>query len=70
MPMMRLVGNLVRGGRIIDDPIVENRSGVTDLTVTGHGPFPYQVDGDHLGDAEVLQFQWRPDVLSLVLPTS
>lgn len=69
-PMMRLVGNLVRGGRIIDDPIVENRSGVTDLTVTGHGPFPYQVDGDHLGDAEVLQFRWRPDVLSLVVPRS
>lgn len=68
-PMMKLVANLVRGNPITEEQIVEHRSGVFDLTVEGHGPFPYQVDGDHLGDTEKLSFTWRPDVLSLVLPT-
>ncbi len=31
-------------------------------------PFPYQVDGDHLGDTMRLEFRHEPDVLSLVLP--
>jgi diacylglycerol kinase family enzyme len=31
-------------------------------------PFPYQVDGDHLGDTDRLEFRHEPDVLSLVLP--
>jgi diacylglycerol kinase family enzyme len=32
-------------------------------------PFPYQVDGDHLGDTVRLEFRHEPDVLSLVLPS-
>jgi len=71
--MIRLVSRLVRGGRarrIGDHPKVEYRPDVTDLTVRGHGPFPYQVDGDYLGDTEELVFKWRPDLLSLVLPTA
>jgi diacylglycerol kinase family enzyme len=34
------------------------------------GPFPYQVDGDHLGDTERLTFRHDPEVLSLVVPDS
>ena len=30
--------------------------------------FPYQVDGDHLGDTTRLVFRHEPDVLSLVMP--
>ncbi|MCP3936814.1 MAG: hypothetical protein GY708_15745 [Actinomycetia bacterium] len=68
-PMMRLVGHLVKGnGRLIEDPLVEHRRDVADLVVRGHGPFPYQLDGDHLGDTEELTFTWRPDVLTLVVP--
>ena len=29
-------------------------------------PFPYQVDGDHLGDTELLEISHEPDVLDLV----
>ena len=36
--------------------------------MTGHGPFPYQVDGDYLGDTERLEFRHVPDILDLVLP--
>ena len=37
-------------------------------TAAGGTPFPYQVDGDHLGDTSRLEFLHEPDVLSLVLP--
>ena len=38
------------------------------LEVTGHGPFPYQVDGDYLGEAEHLVFRHEPAALRLVVP--
>ena len=38
------------------------------LTITGYGPFPWQVDGDYLGDIERLDISWRPDSLTIVEP--
>lgn len=71
VPTIRLVSSLIRGTHdIADHPLVDYRSDVSDLVVRGHGPFPYQVDGDHLGDTEELVFKWRPNVLSLVVPLS
>jgi diacylglycerol kinase family enzyme len=47
---------------------VDYRTDLASAVVTGHGPFPYQVDGDHLGDAEVLEFRHEPAALDLVFP--
>jgi diacylglycerol kinase family enzyme len=47
---------------------VDYRPGVDRLEVVGHGPFPYQVDGDHLGDVETLSLRHEPAVLDLVVP--
>ena len=44
------------------------RHHLTHIVVTGYGPFPYQVDGDYLGEVERLEFRYEPDVLRLVLP--
>jgi diacylglycerol kinase family enzyme len=44
------------------------RHDLTELRVEGHGPFPYQVDGDYLGEVERLELRHEPDVLRLVLP--
>ena len=41
---------------------------VHEVTVRGHGPFPYQVDGDFLGEVTTLRFRYEPDVLDLVVP--
>ncbi len=66
---LRAVGAAVRGGdRLRKVPGVDVREQLRSLRVVGYRPFPWQVDGDHLGDAEVLQFRWEPDVLDLVLP--
>jgi len=38
------------------------------LDGTGDDAMPYQVDGDHLGAADRLEFEHVPDALRLVLP--
>jgi diacylglycerol kinase family enzyme len=56
-------GRLLRRSRWVD-----HRTDLRALDVRAYGPVPYQVDGDHLGDAELLEFRHEPDVLDLVLP--
>jgi diacylglycerol kinase family enzyme len=49
-------------------PNVEHRDGVTSAVITGTDPYPYQVDGDYLGEVNRLEFGYEPDVLTLVVP--
>ena len=47
---------------------VSYQPGVSSAVVSGHGPFPYQVDGDFLGETERLVFRHEPRVLGIVMP--
>ena len=47
---------------------VDVRNDVMSMTVTSDTPFPYQLDGDHLGDVTSIEFAWEPDQLQLVVP--
>jgi len=47
---------------------VDYRTDLDRVTVKGHGPFPYQVDGDYLGEVDALEFRHEPEILRLVLP--
>jgi diacylglycerol kinase family enzyme len=47
---------------------VDLRAGLDGLRVVGHGPFPYQVDGDYLGEATELTFAHHRDALRLLVP--
>ncbi len=67
-PMMGLVGGLVRGVDLRDDPRIHTATDLESVDVVGHSPFPHQLDGDHLGDAEALHFRWEPDAVRLVMP--
>jgi diacylglycerol kinase family enzyme len=49
-------------------PDVEQRDGVHRATVTSTEPFPYQVDGDYLGDVTRLELSYAPSCLTLVVP--
>ncbi|MBV8949688.1 MAG: diacylglycerol kinase family lipid kinase [Actinobacteria bacterium] len=51
-------------------PGVVHRRGVTAMKIRGHGPFPYQVDGEHLGVVEELAIAHEPDALTLVVPAA
>jgi diacylglycerol kinase family enzyme len=41
---------------------------VTCVQVRGERPFPYQVDGDHLGERTELDLRYEPAALTLVVP--
>jgi len=56
------------GQRLMHHPKVAQRTDVRSITVTGFGPFPWQVDGDYLGDIEHLTISWAPDALTIVMP--
>ncbi|HUF85219.1 MAG TPA: diacylglycerol kinase family protein [Acidimicrobiia bacterium] len=53
---------------ITRNPKIAQRDGLEALTITGHGPFPFQVDGDYLGETERLDIRYEPDALTLVMP--
>jgi diacylglycerol kinase family enzyme len=67
--MARLIAGLVRDPQAVrKHRKVDVRIDVEAVTVAGHRPVPYQVDGDHLGDLDELEFTWEPESLSLVRP--
>ena len=41
---------------------------VGSVSVSGDAPFPWQVDGDYLGEVEQLEISHRPDCLTVVTP--
>ncbi|MEE2769094.1 MAG: diacylglycerol kinase family protein [Actinomycetota bacterium] len=64
-----LAGALGMGGPpVTTSPAVDHRGELTEALITGYRPLPYQVDGDHLGEAEELRFRHNPEVLDLVVP--
>jgi len=70
-PFMRLVGSALTSGRHLRrSEHTVYRHDLARLVVTGHGPCPYQVDGDYLGEIERLEFRHAPDVLRLVRPAA
>jgi hypothetical protein len=62
------MGRALRSGTLPPSSAVDVQTDLTELSVTAPTPFPYQVDGDHLGDTRRLAFRHEPDVLSLVVP--
>ena len=67
--ILRVAGAALAGdGRVARIGKVDQRSGVTAIDITGHGPFPYQVDGDYLGEATELVFRHEPGAVRLLLP--
>jgi diacylglycerol kinase family enzyme len=60
-----LQGRGVRPGRHVDV-----RTDVERLTVNRRTTMPYQVDGDHIGQADRLRFVHRPDAVRLVVPVA
>jgi diacylglycerol kinase family enzyme len=67
----RIVYRALKGkGALARDPHVHYRADVHALVVDGLDgkPFPYQVDGDYLGEVTRVELRHEPDVLDLVMP--
>lgn len=58
-------GSYLRRNRFVDV-----QRDIDAMRVEGYGPFPYQVDGDYLGEVTSLEFSHHPDALALVMPRS
>jgi diacylglycerol kinase family enzyme len=69
LPFLGLVASVLRrGSHFRRHRTVDYRPDLTEATVVGHGPIPYQVDGDYLGEAQRLAFRHEPDALTVVVP--
>ena len=49
-------------------PEIVQRTDVSAVEVNADAPFPWQVDGDYLGEVERLSVTYAPDCLSVVVP--
>jgi len=64
------VAALAGGRRLEGMACVAVKTGLASVRVEGLGPFPWQVDGDFMGEVDSLDITHRPDCLDLVLPVA
>jgi diacylglycerol kinase family enzyme len=66
--ILSALGTALRGGGVRSRRGIVVRADQAEVVVTGHGPFPWQMDGEYLGEIEHLVLEKVPDVLDLVIP--
>jgi diacylglycerol kinase family enzyme len=67
--VLRAAGSALASSNGVDSSRrLVHRDDLPALTVTGYGPFPYQVDGDYLGLADRLDIGHEPACLDLLVP--
>lgn len=59
----------LRGGGMKQSDAVDVQTDLSCLTITSTRPFPFQLDGDYLGETLDLRFQHRPNAVKLVYPS-
>jgi len=62
------LGGALRGGGITPNENVAVFDAVDELMIEGTSTFPYQVDGDYLGETNRLHFRHVPEAVRLVFP--
>lgn len=70
MPILRGLGSALRGGGVEPGEHLIEWTDVDSLVAAADEPFPYQLDGDYLGDVTRLEFDHVPDAVQLVFPAS
>lgn len=60
----------LRGGGVSSAPHLDVRADVEHLVVEHDEPFPYQLDGDALGETTRLEFRHAADAVRLVVPSA
>ncbi len=67
--ILRSLAGALKGGGVKPAAHLDIRVDVEKLTVEHDTPFPYQVDGDALGETTRLEFVHVPDAVTLVFPS-
>lgn len=64
--ILRSLVSALRGGGITRSPWMDIRTDISHLTVSSSRPFPFQMDGDYLGETRDLVIDHVPNALRLV----
>jgi len=67
--ILKSLGGALRGGGVQPTDYLDLRTDLTELCISYETPFPYQVDGDYLGETTMLHFQHVPNAVNLVMPS-
>ena len=62
------LGGALRGGGVRPSGTLDLQTDLTALTISHDMPFPYQLDGDYLGETRRLEFTHVPEAVRLVRP--
>jgi diacylglycerol kinase family enzyme len=62
------LGGALRGGGVKASKTLDLQTDLSELTISHDTPFPYQLDGDYLGETKRLEFRHVPDAVRLVRP--
>jgi diacylglycerol kinase family enzyme len=60
----------LRGGGVEPSSLLDEQTDIEHLVIEHETPFPYQLDGDYLGETERLEFHHVPDAVRLVVPAA
>lgn len=66
--VLGVAASALRGGEVAPGRHIDLRTGLDGLRITSDTPFPYQVDGDYLGEVTDLAFRNEPAAVRLVVP--
>ena len=66
--ILHALGGALRGGGMKPSDTVDVQTDLSCLTVASERPFPFQLDGDYLGETLELRFEHRPNAVKLVYP--
>lgn len=67
--LLKITGSAMMSGRYLrQHGQTDFRTDVSSFEVSGFGPFPYQLDGDYVGDVERLTVQHEPEKLRIYVP--
>lgn len=66
--ILSTLAGALRGGGVEPGKHVDEHTHVQRLIVEHDAPFPYQVDGDYLGETTRLDFSYEPNAVRLVVP--
>lgn len=66
--ILRSLGGALKGGGVQPSDHLDLRTDLAELTISHAQPFPYQLDGDDLGDTRELRFAHVRDAVRLVRP--
>ena len=64
------LGGALRGGGVKSSDTLDLQVDLETLTISHDEGFPYQLDGDYLGETKRLEFRHVPDAVRLVRPLS